>query len=1225
MKKTRWIKLLAVTALVMLMTVLGVISASADDLVMDLLHDELAGFRLEDTNGGVWQEKTDADGSVYLYNANGRRGALNIYDEQNILGTYQTFSVEGDFYFESFAGGLREEKYTAEEKPLSFICWNWKNKAGEVVNYNAIRLDSEGYIYTDTMASSKTLVKLELGEWYNIRIVMTPKSGQCEMYINGEKELDYMIPKFDMDERDSSSVRYFDSFYTWNARMKNLFVKTDSDYVIGEREEPAADYIGYQVSKPAEDGTFSMRAILGIEDLAYNRIGYEIILLEKDGGEVIAKTISDRAKTVYQTLSDAQGNTYNVMETFGYPYAAAIEVPGLPVDPESGAMELVVRPYVLGMNGIRMYGDAMILAYVGDADEAGYPVLLPRADRFRKVYVSDDSLIYDSMEYKYSNFGDSAVLQARNLDEENKAPERAAYFKFTLDPETAKMIDTAASAKLYVCVQNLGAVGTTFYDLIVQGTGTNWTEDTLLYQDLATQAPILDPYLGQASYEDELYFSVEILDYIFEQELNDDGSLTVSFRVTTEGHSDAALVYLYAKEHTLNKPAYIEIVTTTYDLPLNIEKYANNGYEPWGYAEYLVNEWFNETRDLVRPKDENGKDVLFDIDDFDANGYDATEATGDFTREIPWTQLEFTTTPSDNYTLPKSQWKTNRFARTLSTLGTSTANAFLASEHATLSAEYDSYGGITNAGFTGEVTGFFHVETHNGRPYLIDPLGNPFFVVGMNDVTLGNTQNQRDYSVAKYGSRDAYFENITHSLQGMGVNVAQVSDNDALLAVEDGLNVVVSIGTVGSYMKTIGRTALNADGAYPYNNTRCIFDPDYVKETNKTVRRTIQQYGYADNPHILGYTTDNELPSELNMLERYLTLDPLEERTNAFSYATAWTWLAKRMNNPYPTLEDFRNHPENEAMSLEFMGFWYARYYKVVSEAIEAADPNHMYMGSRANLNSLTEPWIIKAAGCYTDMITANLYGGMNPSIDTIVNLYRYSGIPFMVTEFFAKSSDAIDANGYKLANSTGAGILVQTQQERADYYEHYTLALLESKACVGWTWYRFRDNDQSLYQMAGSDKLIYMWSMSYGASDQGPIAWKDGEGNVYPNSTATELAQIIYSGDGIGSNQNVNKGIYNSNFNSAVSVYTYDQNGTLVSSMSYEVKTPESETPEAGTKLKALKGTATYTIGRVENADGGYTETILTVYEGKYIAFANSIKNISKHLIGLVGYFDAE
>ena len=106
-------------------------------------------------------------------------------------------------------------------------------------------------------------------------------------------------------------------------------------------------------------------------------------------------------------------------------------------------------------------------------------------------------------------------------------------------------------------------------------------------------------------------------------------------------------------------------------------------------------------------------------------------------------------------------------------------------------------------------------------------------------------------------------------------------------------------------------------------------------------------------------------------------------------------------------------------------------------------------------------------------------------------------------------------------------------------------------------------------------------------------------------------------------SNQNVNKGIFNSNFSSTVTVYTYDSTGKLIYFMGYEVEKPASAYPEDGTVLKALNGDETYTIGSVKNKDGTTVKTVLTVYEGRYIALSDSIRSVSDHIMGIVKYFD--
>ena len=125
---------------------------------------------------------------------------------------------------------------------------------------------------------------------------------------------------------------------------------------------------------------------------------------------------------------------------------------------------------------------------------------------------------------------------------------------------------------------------------------------------------------------------------------------------------------------------------------------------------------------------------------------------------------------------------------------------------------------------------------------------------------------------------------------------------------------------------------------------------------------------------------------------------------------------------------------------------------------------------------------------------------------------------------------------------------------------------------------------------------------------------------------TAVEVGdyETVYKGEKMASNQNINKGFYNSDFSSVVTVYEYGKDGVLISSMGYEIEKPESETPAEGTRLTGKDGTS-YVTGRRTNADGSYTETVLTVYEGKYLALANSIRKMSDHLLGLLEYFAAE
>ncbi len=1202
---------LVITILVSTLAV-GIMTSSAADFTWNLLTDTEAGYRVFDMHS-AYDRKTEADGTVYMENRGDKCGALYIYDDNNILGTYRGFTLEGDFYFDSFPTGLRDGQYTPEERPLSFLCWIYNDATtGKATTFNALRIDSQGYLYTGAGSADITETQLELNTWYNIRCAFLPTKGICEVFINGEKAFDFSYTRFNEKKHVSGSVRYFDGYFNWSAKMKNLYVKTDSNYTMELVREEAADYLGYQTSKP-ENGTFSARMIFGVNSDQYRKVGYEIYRMEVDAdGVPFARQISADTCEIYTDINGG-GKSYNVKSAFSYNYAAAITVSGLPEKPRDGGMELVIRPYVEGFDGIRRYGVATKMLYKGQKDAAGYPVFSPVNDEVISVVASDDTYIYNGGTAANADYSANSQLMVRNKG--SKDLYRAAYYKFTLDAKSVEALYTANSAKLRVyCKGTETNAERKPYDMMVYATGTSWTESKLNYNNHTTLAPTKEQLaiLPQKSG----YYVVDILDYLLDQPKNADGSITVSFMFTNVGASDALLSYFVSKEGD-QKPI-IEISSSYYTTVLNLGKMGNAGYEPWGFAESIVDEWFDEIVDKVYPKDENGNVIYYEIEDFDPVGYGATTATGDFSSQLDWKNGTIWTTSG---IANASSFSTAHYARTMMTLGKSTGELFINSSYAKTITQYDSYGGITNAGFTGEATGFFHTEVIDGRYYIIDPIGNPYFALGVNTVCLGDSANHKTYSLEKFGTAEAYYEAITDELQTMGINTNYGGDSAQLLAVEDGLANVVSISTVGAYMSSLGRSQIS-EGVFPFNNTINVFDPDFVTSAYTSVATRIETNGYAEMDRLFGYTTDNELPSGADILDRYLLLDPNDEATNSFSYAVAWTWLARRMDNPAPTLDEFLESPEHNQMNSEFLGFLYARVYRVSGEAIKAADPNHMYIGSRVNGNCRTNEDYLRAAGYYLDIITTNLYGGLNPDAETMTNFYRYSGKPFIVTEFFAKGMDAIDANGYRLANSTGAGIFVKTQQDRADYYEHYALAMLECRACVGWTWYRYRDNDQGIYSSKnypGSE--LIMLHVTYGA-DAKANTFMDENGKIL---TAAQVGtyDTIYKGEPMMSNHNVNKGIFNSDFSSTVTVYTYDAKGNLIDFMGYEVEDPASAYPKDGTVLKALDGSRTFTLGTVKNKDGTTVKTMLTVYEGRYIALSDAITFVSDHIIGLVKYFD--
>ena len=87
-------------------------------------------------------------------------------------------------------------------------------------------------------------------------------------------------------------------------------------------------------------------------------------------------------------------------------------------------------------------------------------------------------------------------------------------------------------------------------------------------------------------------------------------------------------------------------------------------------------------------------------------------------------------------------------------------------------------------------------------------------------------------------------------------------------------------------------------------------------------------------------------------------------------------------------------------------------------------------------------------------MASLNWYNQWTPDPKIMDEWVTWMGDkPFMVTEWYAKGMDS------GLNNKAGAGFSVPTQQERAWYYENFTLGLLKQKGCVGWHWFRYQDH----------------------------------------------------------------------------------------------------------------------------------------------------------------------
>lgn len=362
----------------------------------------------------------------------------------------------------------------------------------------------------------------------------------------------------------------------------------------------------------------------------------------------------------------------------------------------------------------------------------------------------------------------------------------------------------------------------------------------------------------------------------------------------------------------------------------------------------------------------------------------------------------------------------------------------------------DRWGGRTDR--KADRTGFFHVKKVGDRWWLVDPDGGLFLHVGVAAVDPGKTPTNRAALAETFGTREKWADRATHDLRELGFNGAGAWSDAALLRGAAGERLVYTVignagapgGTsAGGFMSSFGkklRATKPGVGhtAYP-KDCLPVFHPEFPAHCEEFARPLA---ALKDDPYLLGYFSDNELPYP--RLENYLALPP-DDLVMGSSYAAAKSWLeARRGKDAAPTQEDKDAWTEHV----------YDRYLAVTTAAIRKADPHHMCLGPRFYGPEKANPGAFRAAGRYLDAIGVNLYFVWSPKAADVQRWTEWSSKPVIITEWYAKGMDS----GFP--NTSGAGWTVPTQRDRALFYETFTLGLLEAKTCVGWHWFKYMDND---------------------------------------------------------------------------------------------------------------------------------------------------------------------
>jgi len=355
----------------------------------------------------------------------------------------------------------------------------------------------------------------------------------------------------------------------------------------------------------------------------------------------------------------------------------------------------------------------------------------------------------------------------------------------------------------------------------------------------------------------------------------------------------------------------------------------------------------------------------------------------------------------------------------------------------------DTYGGLIGKKYP--VTGFFYVKKIADRFWLIDPLGHKFIHIGVCSVSPGKSKISREAARQKYPTDRAWAEFTNQLLRDHGFNGTGAWTSTDLLRQADQPPVYTQtwyfMGSFGRAKKLVRQEP----GHLGYPN-RCIpvFHPEFESFCNEFARRLT---AYQDDPYLLGHFSDNELPISLDLLDRSFQLDTSNPELKP-GYDAAKSWLTQRKGRPADPKDI------TDADRRAFLQYACEQYFRITTAAIRKYDKNHLCLGPRLHGRSPRYPEVLRVAGKYLDVIAINYYGAWTPDPERMNMWIRESNRPFLITEWYAKGMDS------GLPNNTGAGWTVKTQTDRGYFYQNFTLALLESKHCVGWHWFKYRDNN---------------------------------------------------------------------------------------------------------------------------------------------------------------------
>ena len=374
--------------------------------------------------------------------------------------------------------------------------------------------------------------------------------------------------------------------------------------------------------------------------------------------------------------------------------------------------------------------------------------------------------------------------------------------------------------------------------------------------------------------------------------------------------------------------------------------------------------------------------------------------------------------------------------------------------------------------------GFFRTAEVDGRWWLVDPEGKPFFAVGTDHVNyhahfcekLGYAPYNRNVE-AKFGSEEAWATNTIERLKAWGFNELPAGHSPSLR--HRGLPHILFASLGSSFAPREWICEPKDWTGFPD-----VFSPRWASHCRLAARETLRDS--QNDPWCIGTFIDNELEwygKHGQLVDEVFQRGPQQPAKQAL-----WEWLLqkygsvaevnKQLATDYADAAGFlaaTNVPQPSTALTQvqnsFLALIAERYFSVAAKALREADPNHLVLGCRF-AGRVPEP-VLAAAGKYDDVFTFNTYprvdfenvwspdgtGGVVERVPRELSGYfAVARKPILITEW---SFPALDSG---LPCMHGAGMRVDTQAQKAACYRIFVNAMADLPCLIGYHYFMWAD-----------------------------------------------------------------------------------------------------------------------------------------------------------------------